>query len=137
MLIVASALKISSYGLVGALVIDGRMQEALWGILITQVGSAVTNWINRRADFRQREQQHQWDKEDRESKAMEIKADLVRSQAVVSRQIESVGRRADAAYDAGNHMTEKVAALATRPVIVTLPDQTVVAASSPAGEIKT
>ncbi len=126
----AFGLKISSYAIVGALLIEGKVPEALWGILIAQVGSVLINYFNRRADLKQREQTHQWDKEDREARAQEVKAELAKSQGVVSSQIENVGRRADQAYDAGNHVSEKVAALATRPVIVTLPDDTVIAAST-------
>jgi hypothetical protein len=53
------------------------------------------------------------------------RADCFPSGAVTSLQIEDVGKRADAAYDAGNHATEKIAALASRPVIVTLAGQSI------------
>ncbi len=112
---------------------EGRVSDALWGVVAAQVGTAITTWITKRAEMKQREQQHQWDREDREAKAMEVKQELARAQAKLSAQVESVGQRADRAYDAGNHATEKIAALATRPVVVTLPDSTV-ATSIPATE---
>lgn len=120
MVTLASALKASSYGLVSLMLIDGRVSDALWGVVAAQIGTAITTWITKRAEFKQREQQHAWDREDREAKAIEAKADVLRAQQVVSSQIEKVGERADRAYDAGNHATEKIAALASRPVVVTL-----------------
>ncbi len=133
MITLASALKTASWGTTAVLLLSPDPERlAIWGVFATSAAGVLTNWINRRADRKQREQQHQWDREDREAKAMEVKAELARAQAVTSQQIESVGRRADAAYDVGNHNMEKIAALATRPVVVTLPDSSRVEVSPPA-----
>lgn len=121
MVTLASALKVTSWGAAAALIASPDPERlAIWAVFATSAAGVLTNWINRRSDRIQREQQHQWDKEDRESKASEAKADLARSQAAVSAEIEKVGQRADRAYDAGNHVSEKIAALASRPVVVTL-----------------
>lgn len=124
MVTLASTLKLASWGTTFALMASPDPERlAIWAVFATSAAGVLTNWINRRADRIQREQQHQWDKEDRDQRAFEVKAELAKSQAATSRQIEEVGKRADAAYDAGNHATEKIAALASRPVIVTLPEQ--------------
>lgn len=126
MVTLASTLKLASWGGAAVLIASPDPERlAIWAVFATSAAGVLTNWINRRSDRIQREQQHQWDREDREAKALEVKAALVQSQAAVTAQIEDVGKRADAAYDAGNHATEKIAALASRPVVVTLPDSTI------------
>ena len=125
MVTVATLFKLASWGTAFAVIAGPDPDHlAIWAVFATSAAGVLTNWINRRSDRIQREQQHQWDKEDREAKAAEVKAELLKAQLAVSQQIQDVGRRADAAYDAGNHATEKIAALASRPVVVTLPDTT-------------
>lgn len=124
MLTFASALKLTSWGTTAVLLVSADPERlAIWAVFATSAAGVLTNWINRRADRTQREQQHQWDREEREAKAAEVKLDLQRTQMAIRQDIQEVGARADRAYDAGNHATEKIAALASRPVIVTMAEK--------------
>ena len=86
----------------------------------------VTTAINRRADARDAKQRHQWEMEDREAKAAQVKADLEAAKSVVRSQTEAIrtdlaanteitrqaSAKADAAFEAANHVNEKIASLA-------------------------
>lgn len=120
----ATGLKVTSWVSAAAIIISPDAEHlAIWAVFATSLAGVLTNWINRRSDFKMREQQHLWDREERELKAAEIKAELLKAQGNVLSRVDEVGRRADAAYDAANHTNEKLIALAQRPIVVS-PDQT-------------
>ena len=123
MFTLTSALKLTSWGGTVALLVSADPERlAIWAVFATSAAGVITNWVNRRAEQKQRDQQHIWDREEREQKAAEVKSDLETAQRTIREDVQQVGARADAAYNAANHVNEKIAALATRPVVVTLPE---------------
>jgi Flp pilus assembly protein TadB len=122
MVTLSSLFKLSAFGGTAALLLSSDPDHlAIWGVFAASAASVLTNWINRRHESKQREQQHAWDREEREAKAAEVKAEIERAHLTIRSDVRQVGEKADRAYDAANHVSEKIAALASRPVVVTLP----------------
>ena len=125
MLSVPAALKVTSYAVTAAIIADPSTSQSLglWAVFATSLAGVITNWINRRADRAEAQQRHEWDKEDRAEKAAQVKADLEEAKREVvvrtdklQAAVETTGTKADLAYEAANHVNEKIAAITRGPV---------------------
>lgn len=69
-----STFQVASLGGVGVLVAQPEAHLALYGVIITTLGSVITTAINRRADRKRDAEQYRRDKEAREFQAAQLRA---------------------------------------------------------------
>jgi hypothetical protein len=100
----------------------------IWGMFAMSAAGILSTWINRRADSCKDARRHKWDIEDRDYRAALVKKDLEAAKDIVTRRSEDIqkdlatntaitiaaSQKADLAYDAANHVNEKIALLAQR-----------------------
>ena len=133
MLVNAMVFKVAALAGTAALLIAPDPQQlGIWAVFATSAAGIITNYINRRADQKEREQRHQWDVEAREAQAQQVKHDLEDAKRVVTAKTDllrddlahntaitiQAAQKADAAYDAANHVNEKIATIAKTQVVV-------------------
>lgn len=90
---------------------------ALWAVVVTSAASLVAQILRGRSEDRRAALQHKYEVEDRKA------AGLARSQlrsgiAENTRITREIGKKADAAYEAGNHINEKIASIAAAALSV-------------------
>lgn len=106
------------------ILIEGNPHDlALWGVLATGAVNLINSYLNRRADAKVAAQRHQWEMEDRNSKDRRANALVVENANAIRHDLaantaltKTVGVKADAAFEAANHVNDKIANLARGPV---------------------
>ncbi len=99
-------------------------QLALWGLVAVNVAGIIKQLIDKRADTNRLILEHEFRKQDAEDTARVRRsiddrlADTTRGIAANRAQLKAVGEKADDAYNAANHINEKLANAATATLVL-------------------
>ncbi len=93
------------------LIKEGSTDVGLWILFAAQAAGIITNWINRRAEAKIAAQKHEWEREERReiaAQAAALRVELANNTDVTVKAAET----AEKAFDAANHVNEKIARIA-------------------------
>lgn len=104
-------LRLAAHFGVGAMLIDGSTEIALWGVVITSIAGIVAQYLKNKDDAAREERRHKFDLEDREA-ASNGRAAVFQGLEQNAALTREAGAKADMAYVAANDVNAKIARLA-------------------------